>query len=120
MIESLADRVNADAWLLHRGRFLTTQFLLEVGADQYLIRIAGGRIEAIVKGPFVMPRWTFALRAPADAWAKFWSAAPRPGFHDLMALVKSRTLRIEGDQYPLICNLQYFKDVLVKLRGKAE
>jgi hypothetical protein len=117
MIENLPQRVNSDAWLVHRGRFLNTQFLLEVGAIPYLIRIHEGRIESVRQGPFVMPRWSFALRASTEAWNEFWQPLPKPGFHDLMAMLKFRTLKIEGDQYPLMCNLQYLKDVLATLRG---
>jgi hypothetical protein len=119
MIDSLLRTVNSDAWLVHRGRFLSTQFLLEIGATSYLIRIHEGRIESVRRGPFVMPRWSFALRASSETWTEFWQTHPKPGFHDLMAMLKFRTLKIEGDQYPFMCNLQYIKDVLGSLRGSA-
>jgi hypothetical protein len=47
MIETLKDRVNGDAGLVRRGRYLTTTFLLEVGAAAWLISIYEGRIVAI-------------------------------------------------------------------------
>ncbi len=119
-IEGLRELANADAWLVHRGRYLDTTFLLEVGTDQYLIRIHRGRIEAIQKGPLVMPRWAFALRAPADAWAAFWKSVPPPGYNDLIGMVKVRALRIEGDQHPFMANLRYFKDLLALLRAHRE
>jgi hypothetical protein len=59
-----------------------------------------------------MPRYTFALRASREAWAKFWSADPPPGFHDLIAMVKMKALRVEGDQHPFMAHLRYFKDLL--------
>ena len=46
------------------------------------------------------------------AWAEHWQAAPRPGFHDLLALTKRGEAMLEGDLHPFISNLQYFKDVL--------
>ncbi|MFH1604008.1 MAG: hypothetical protein ABIH03_08880 [Pseudomonadota bacterium] len=119
MLEDLAQRVNSNAWLVHRGRHLDTQFLLEVGPAAYLVRIHAGRIESVRTGPFVMPRWSFALRAAAETWDKFWQPHPRPGFHDLMAMLKLRTLKIEGDQYAFMSNLLYFKDVLASLRRTA-
>lgn len=119
MIEKLPERVNGDAWLVHRGRYLDTQFMVEVGPDAYLVRIHAGRIETVHRGPFVMPRWSFALRASADAWNRFWRSDPEPGFHDLMAMLKFRTLRIEGDQYSFFSNLLYFKDLMASLRGIA-
>jgi hypothetical protein len=119
MIEKLTERVNADAQLVYRGRFLSCRFLLGVGEESWLVRIVDGRVEQIDKGPFVMPSWTFALRAPADAWAQFWSADPPPGFHDLFALIRFGRLKAEGDLHPFMANLFYFKGVLGALRGQA-
>jgi hypothetical protein len=116
-IERLGELANSDAWLLHRGRSIDVTFLLEVGEASYLVRIHRGRIEAIDKGPHVMPRWTFALRASEDAWSTFWRALPPPGFHDLIAMLKVRALRIEGDQHPFMANLRYFKDLLALPRA---
>jgi hypothetical protein len=115
-IEQLQERANANARLVHRGRFVDTRFLLAVGDDNFLIHVHGGRIEKIEKGPFVMPRWTFALRASREDWEQFWQPLPKPGFHDLMALVKFRRLRVEGDQHPFMANLLYFKGVMESLR----
>jgi hypothetical protein len=119
MIEDLKTKVNADEKLVRRGRFLSTTFLLEVGSTAWLIAIFEGRIVSIVKGPFVMPSWAFALRASEDEWAKFWTARPQPGSHDLMALIKRRTLRTEGDLHAFMANLRYFKEALVKLRATS-
>jgi hypothetical protein len=44
--------------------------------------------------------------------AEYWQAAPRPGFHDLLALTKRGEAMLEGDLHPFMTNLQYFKDVL--------
>jgi hypothetical protein len=117
MIETLPLRVNSNTWLVRRGRFLSVQFLLEIGSTGYLIRIHEGRIESVTQGPFVMPRWSFALRAAAESWDEFWQPLPKPGFHDVMAMIKFRALKIEGDQFAFMCHLQYFKDVLASLRG---
>ena len=119
MIERLQERVNADVRLVHRGRFVNTTFLLEIGADAWLVRIVDGRIHEVVRGPVVMPRWTFALRASAEAWQQFWSAVPPPGFHDLLALVKFGRLKVEGDMHAFMANLFYFKGVLASVRLPA-
>jgi hypothetical protein len=118
-IERLAELANADAWLVQRGRYLEVVFLIEVGSTPYLVRIHRGRIEAIDRGPLVMPRWTFALRASEEAWATFWQAVPPPGFHDLIAMLNGRALRIEGDQHPFMANLRYFKDLLALPRARS-
>ena len=116
LIELLKDKVNDDAALVRRGRFLTTTFLIEVGSAQWLVSIVEGQIVSVSHGPFVMPSWTFALRAPQDEWEKFWSANPRPGSNDLMALIRRRVLTAEGELQVFMANLRYFKESLEKLR----
>lgn len=119
-MERLKERVNADRWLVHRGRFLSTTFLLEVGAIQWLVTIVRGEIVVVTKGPFVMPSWSFALRASDEEWTKFWQADPRPGSNDIMALIKRRALKAEGDLAVFMANLRYFKESLAKLRMTEE
>ena len=119
MIETLQQLVNADAGLVRRGRFLTTCFLLEVGPSAFLISIHEGRIVSVAQGPFVMPSSSFALRAPAEEWQKFWRHRPPPGSNDLMALIKRRVLKAEGDLQVFMANLRYFKEALAKLRSEG-
>jgi len=119
MIERMAELVNADERLVHRGRFVDTTFLLELGDAGYLIRIVDGRIVTVTAGPVLTPNYSFALRAPREAWETFWQRLPPPGFNDLFALFKQGLLRIEGDLHPLMANLLYFKDVLAAPRREA-
>jgi hypothetical protein len=119
MIEALKQRVNDDAGLVRRGKFLTTTFLLEVGTTPWLIQIFEGKIVSVTKGPFVMPSSTFALRAPEEEWQKFWSRRPPPGSNDLLAMVRRRVLRTEGNLQVFMANLRYFKEALAKLRAGA-
>jgi hypothetical protein len=116
MIEALKERVNGDAALVRRGRFLTTTFLLEVGSSAWLIAIFEGRIMSVTSGPLVTPSSSFALRAPEQEWTKFWSKRPPPGSNDLMALIKRRVLKAEGNLQIFMANLRYFKEALAKLR----
>jgi hypothetical protein len=119
LIETLQQRVNADAALVKRGRYLTTTFLLEIGKSAWLIAIFEGRIVSVTPGPFVMPSSSFALRADAEGWSKFCEKRPPPGSNDLMALIKRRALKAEGDLYVFMANLRYFKEALGKLREGA-
>jgi hypothetical protein len=116
MIEALKARVNGDEALVRRGRFLSTTFLLEVGQTAWLISIFEGEVVSVTSGPFVMPSSSFALRAPEQEWQKFWSSRPPPGSNDLMALIKRRVLKAEGNLQIFMANLRYFKEVLAKLR----
>jgi hypothetical protein len=118
-MEQLAQRVNANERLVWRGRYVDTAFLVEVGDAAWLVKISAGRIASVTHVTRVMPSWTFALRASREAWEQFWLALPPPGYHDLMAMLKYRTLRVEGNLHPFMSNLLYFKDVMASLRPSA-
>jgi hypothetical protein len=119
MLETLKARVNGDEALVRRGRYLTTTVLLEVGPNAWLIAISEGRIVSATPGPFVMPSWALALRASEAEWQKFWLSRPPPGSNDLMALIKRRELKAEGDIQIFMANLRYFKEALAKLRPEG-
>jgi hypothetical protein len=116
MFEALKERVNGDSALVRRGRFLTTTFLLESGDTGWLISIFEGRIVSVTRGPFVMPSSSFALRAAETEWERFFSARPPPGSNDLMAMIRRRALKVEGDLKIFMAHLRYFKEALAKLR----
>lgn len=111
-LAALPDRVNGDAGLVRRGRFLTTAFLTGTPAMPVHVTIRHGRIEHVAAGPALMRSWSFALRAEAEAWTRFWQPMPEPGWHDLLALARFGRLTIEGDLQPLMANLRYIKDIL--------
>jgi hypothetical protein len=119
MLEALQERVNADAGLVRRGRYLTTTFLLQSGDTSWLVSIFEGRIVSVTRGPFVMPSSAFALRASEAEWQKFFLARPPPGSNDLMALIRRKVLKADGDLRVFMAHLRYFKEVLAKLRPAA-
>jgi hypothetical protein len=116
MLEALQERVNADTALVRRGRYLTTTFLVETGETAWLISVFEGRIAQVVRGPFVMPSSSFSLKASEAEWQKFFSPRPPPGSNDLMALIRRRVLKAEGDLKVFMVHLGYFKEALAKLR----
>jgi hypothetical protein len=91
--------------------------MVEIGDISYLVKVAQGQVTEVSRGPFVMPTWSFAMRASAETWDRFWLPLPPPGFHDLFALIKRRALRVEGNLHPFMANLFYFKGVMGKLRA---
>jgi len=115
-VAALPGRVNADRALLRRGRFLSTKYHLAIGAEDFLVRIVDGRVTAIERGPLVTPSWVFEIAADAAAWDRFCEARPPPGHHDLFALLRRKELRLAGNLQPLMAHLQYFKEVLARLR----
>lgn len=106
-----------DGWLVQRGRFVDVVFLVRCGEAEHLVRVRDGQVESVRRGPFVMPSWTFAFTASREAWQRFWASEPTPGFHDLMAMVKFRHLRVDGDLTVLMRNLLYFKALMARLGG---
>lgn len=119
MLEALPDIINHKEGLVRRGQYVSLHFLVEIGEQAFLVDVDKGRITAVQKGPFVMPSWTFALRASADSWARFFEAVPAPGYHDLFALLKSRHLKIEGNLHPFMANLRYFKEIFSAVREEV-
>jgi len=117
--EAVPEFANADPWLLRRGRFLTTDCLIGIGAVSYRLSIEHGRIARCERGPFVMPSWTFAIRGEAEAWARHWEPVPPPHYHDIFALAKRGLLRIEGELHPLMANIFYFKTLLALPRRQT-
>jgi hypothetical protein len=114
---SLIERVHAlreaDDRLITQGRLVRARVLIEAGDQAAIITIVDGCVTGIADArELVMPSWTFALRASAQEWEEFWKPAPRPGHHDLFALLRRGQLRIEGDIYSFMCNLLYFKALL--------
>lgn len=109
-----------DPWLVHQGRYVNVDFMIQSGQREYLIRVGEGAIERIHTDALVMPCWTFRLKATSDAWSQFYADAPIPGYHDLMAMIKFRMLRVEGDQHIFMSNLLYFKELMQALKGVVQ
>jgi hypothetical protein len=118
----LADRLRClhglDDRTVESGRYVSITMLIDTGDERALVTIDGGRVTSIADAAtVVMPSWGFALRAPAPEWEAFWAAKPRPGSHDLFALLRRKQLRIEGDLHPFMSNLLYFKALLALPRA---
>ena len=112
MIERLPALVNDNPALVRRGRHFNARFLVEVGPDAYLVRVEAGRIAEVTRPRVNLLSWQFAIRAEAEVWQRFWEPMPRPGYHDLIALLRYGRMRFEGDMQPLLANLTYLKLVL--------
>ena len=112
VFQRLPALVNGDIPLVRRGRHLSTTFLIGAGDVPVLATVREGAITDVTVSPPPMRSWRFAIRAGADAWRRFWQAEPEPGYHDLLAMTRFGTARIEGDLQPLMANLRYVKEVL--------
>ncbi len=108
---------NAD--LLRRGRWLSVDCRIDIGAEPFFLSIRDGVLAALDRGPRLMRSTAFIFRATDEAWTNYWKAIPEPGWHDLFALAKRGAASMEGDLRPLLQNLQYFKDLLALPRHVA-
>ena len=120
MIEKIADLVNADPRLVHRGRFVDTTFMVAIDDVETLLRVQEGRVIRVTPGPFITPDYSFRLVASRSVWEKFWQPLPPLGYTDVFALVKQKLMRMEGNLHPFMTNLLYFKDVIAAPRRKAK
>lgn len=116
----LPDLVNQDTALVRRGRWLSNVFLVEAGTTQFLVHVDKGRLLNVEHGPFVMPSWSFAIRASESVWQRFWQPLPAPGDNDIFALRKTGEMSIEGNLQPFMANLIYIKQVLAMPRALME
>lgn len=116
MIELLPERVNGNAALLRRGRYVSLDFLVGVGDTDYVVSVHKGRIESIEARRLPTHSGKFAIRAAADVWEAHWQPMPRRGRHDLFSMVADGVAEFDGDLLSLMQNLQYFKDVLASPR----
>lgn len=106
---------------LHRlGALFSETVQLRIdGADYYLI-FDRGHIASVVAGPSKKTPYRFGLVTDAEALAEFWQPLPRPGFHDIFAMVKIGRAEIVGDILTLVKNLRFFKEVMALPRPARE
>ena len=119
MIEQLAERANADDWLVHRGRRINLKFLLGIGGTDYIVAIRDGRIDSVSPRKLPTDTGAFSIRAANDVWADFWLAEPPRDRHDVFSMVAAGLATLDGELLPLMQNLQYFKDLLAAPRAVA-
>ena len=98
--------------LIVRGRFLDCECRLGLIDHPFHATIRAGRIVDLTPAPVLMRSWQFSYRASVTAWAEYWQPAPKPGWHDLLALTKRGEAVLEGDLHRFMAHLQYFKDLL--------
>ena len=116
MFMKLKEKEKVRESLATMAQYLTTHFMISTVENEYLINIEKGIVTSVQEGPFVMPSYIFKLTAPKDEWSKFLQATPQPGSHDIIAMLRRKVLKFEGDLHPLMSHLLYFKLLLASLR----
>ena len=116
MFKSLIDNNEKRSQLSMMAQYLNTCFMISTIENEYLVNIEKGVVKNVEEGPFVMPSYVFKLTAPKNEWIKFLQHIPEPGSHDIIAMLRRKVLKFEGDLYPLMSHLLYFKLLLASLR----
>ena len=118
MFKSLIEKNERRSELSIMAQYLNTCFMISTVDDEYLVKIEKGIVTNVEEGPFVMPSYTFKLSASKEEWFKFLQTTPQPGSHDIIAMLRRKVLKFEGDLLPLMSHLLYFKFLLASLRPK--
>ena len=116
MFKSLIDSNEKRSQLSMMAQYLNTCFMISTIENEYLVNIEKGVVKNVEEGPFVMPSYVFKLTAPKNEWLKFLQQTPQPGSHDIIAMLRRKVLKFEGDLHPLMSHLLYFKLLLASLR----
>ncbi len=116
MFKSLIEKNEKRSQLSIMAQYLNTSFMISTIENEYLVNIEKGVVKNVEEGPFVMPSYVFKLTAPKNEWIKFLQHIPEPGSHDIIAMLRRKVLKFEGDLHPLMSHLLYFKLLLASLR----
>ncbi|SHN39764.1 SCP2 sterol-binding domain-containing protein [Cryptosporangium aurantiacum] len=116
--ETLKRLSDADPALARRGALVDGVIQVDVGAEPWYLTVERGAIRAAGTRPPAGPV-RLRLSAPRAEWEAFWEPRPRPGHHDVMALMRRRVLTVEGDLHLFMAHLRYVKDLLEKPRSAA-
>ena len=116
MFEKLAEKNNVRHSLASMAQYLNTCFMISTIDHEYLVNIEKGIVKNVEEGPFVMPSYVFKLTASKNEWLKFLQHTPQPGSHDIIAMLRRKVLKFDGDLHPLMSHLLYFKLLLASLR----
>ena len=116
MFKSLTEKNEKRSQLSMMAQYLNRCFMISTIEHEYLENIEKGVVKNVEEGPFVMPSYVFKLTAPKNEWLKFLQHTPQPGSHDIIAMLRRKVLKFEGDLHPLMSHLLYFKLLLASLR----
>ena len=117
MFKSLAKKNERRSQISIMAQYLNTCCMISTIDNEYLVNIEKGIVTNVEEGPFVMPSYIFKLTASKDEWFKFLQHTPQPGSHDIIAMLRRKVLKFEGDLHPFMSHLLYFKLLLASLRS---
>ncbi|MGR3585870.1 hypothetical protein [Pseudooceanicola sp.] len=105
--------------LAAQARGLDMRLMLRAGEEDTLVIIRDGAVTEARRGPHVTPSWDTRLSAAPGDWEAFLAAVPRPGYHDIYALLRNGRMAWEGNLLPMMQHLMYIKRLLASLRPEV-
>jgi hypothetical protein len=117
-VKTWQDKVNQDPTMKYVGQYMTTDFLLGFGDDEYLVSVRDGKMERVTDQQTIEDSWSFALRGPRESWEKFIQPVPPPMYNDIWAMAHPLhgRLRMDGDRKVLWQNLHALTWMLDRMR----
>lgn len=98
--------INKDQELSWIAKFMTCDFIWQIGERSYLFHIVDGKVRSIVS-PTWNDSWDFAIEGPEEAWVKFAKRLPPPMYHDLLGMVtRLPECRLTGNRLIAMQNIR--------------
>lgn len=122
--EQYQEMVNSDEEMQVRGHDkFNENFYVEIGDDQFLIKMDGGQVEDIVADPGMNEQWSFGVEGDRSAWEEFVQETPPAFNHEIIASHYRTAVRDEeghlqltGDNKKIFQNLRAFQRALDLMR----
>ena len=96
-MDKYREAVSSDQEMNVVGKFFDADFLLGLGAKEYIMQVRKGKISNTLENPSPFDAWSFAIRGPEESWKQFIQPVPPPMFNDLFAGVFQGNFKLEGD-----------------------
>ncbi len=97
--------------IAQRIRITQLVFSLKNDSDRVLVSIGDGKVVLLQsEKDGLVP--AFTLSAATSTWAEFAKPEPRPGFHDLTAMLQTGNTELSGEALPFFQNLMLIKLLL--------
>lgn len=110
-LELALAELNADAATRRRLRFADIVFVVAVGAESTRFVADTNGIRVIVDGRSP----AFVINVDGEAWSRFASAAPPPGFQDVSSMAETGRARVTGSFVDFVRYLNVVRDVMAQL-----
>lgn len=111
--ERLAKRFMVGAITAKSRHCVTATAVFQFGAVAVHTTVRDGTVTsvALLRDLRPLQAWDFSIKGSTDAWHEFWKPVPKPGYHDVFALMRHGHMVIEGNMKVLLTHLQFFKDL---------